>query len=204
MEVIFMTEESVRKKAPKKTVRKAVARTASVTRAPRTRKAAAVAEELETVPAHRPRRKAPTPVATERATAAQSQKFIYIGIGVFVALFITSAIIGFTDKGSINVRSIIDMRVSNASPEDKIRFEQAQKASQGVPVIDGGLTPTDLPPRTPPPEPVATTTDQTASSTDATDTEAQPAEAGETVTDDASTEFDTEPSDTADEIPAGT
>lgn len=160
-----MTEESVRKKAAKKTVRKAVARTASVTRAPRTRKAAAV-EELETAPTRRPRRKAPTPVATERAATAQSQKFIYIGVGVFVALFITSAVIGFTDKGSINVRSIIDMRISTASPEDRVRFEQAQNASQGSPVVDGGLTPTDLPPRTPEPPVTASSSDAVASSTE--------------------------------------
>ncbi len=157
-----MVEESVRKTAAKKTVRKAVGRTAAVKRAPRTRKVAG--EEVEATPATRPRRKAPTPVAESVTVSQRSRTFTLIGVGAFVLLFLIGAGIGFTDKGVINVKAVIEGRISNAAPEERARLEQAQNAASNN-QVDGGLILSDT--QAVPP-PVATTT--TASSTDVTAT----------------------------------
>jgi hypothetical protein len=163
-----MVEESVRKTVAKKTVRKAVGRTAAVTRAPRT-KAPAVKETesapVLTTPAKRPRRKAPTPVAETNERAARSNILLYAGIGAFTVLLGVSAVIGFTDRGAINVQNLIESRMASASPEEKARLEQAQKATANN-VPDGGLILSDTPDA--PVVPVATSTPSTASSTDAT------------------------------------
>ncbi len=161
-----MVEESVRKTAAKKTVRKAVGRTAAVKRAPRT-KAPAVeeTESAPSTPAKRPRRKAPTPVAETKERAARSNVLLYAGIGVFAVLLALSAVIGFTDRGAINVQNLIESRMASATPEEKARLEQAQKATANN-VPDGGLILSDTPDA--PAAPVATSTPSTASSTDAT------------------------------------
>jgi hypothetical protein len=173
-----MVEESVRKTAAKKTVRKAVGRTAAVKRAPRTK--ALLVEETESTPSpsapvKRPRRKAPTPVAETKERAARSNVLLYTGAGVFVVLTVLSTIIGFTDRGAINVQSIIESRIAGATPEERARLEQAQKATANN-VPDGGLVLSDT--QAVPSAPVATTTPSTASSTDAlaSTTEAAPSQ----------------------------
>jgi hypothetical protein len=157
-----MVEESVRKTATKKTVRKAVGRTAAVTRAPRTRKRAG--EETESTPVARPRRKAPTKVAATIVVDTRSKRIMYVGIGVFVLLFVAGTVIGFTDRGVINVKSIIETRILAASPEERARLEQAQKSTANN-LVDGGLIASGVPET--PPEPVATTSAETATSTEA-------------------------------------
>jgi hypothetical protein len=161
-----MVEESVRKTAAKKTVRKAVGRTAAVKRAPRTRKVAG--EEIESAPATRPRRKAPTAVAANIESAAKSSKLMYVGIGAFVLLFVIGTGIGLTDRGAINVKAIIETRISAASPEERARLEQAQSASSNL--VDGGLVASDVPDVPAVPAATSTATSTAATSTEATAT----------------------------------
>ncbi len=156
----FMVEESVRKAAAKKTMRKAVGRTATIRRAPRAR-----AASVEAAPAA-PRRKAPTLTITPRT--ADKRTGLYLGVGVFLFMFGISAAIGFTDEGAINVRGIIESRMASATPEERARLEQAQKATANS-LPDGGLMASGVPEAAPPP--IATTTASTtpaaASSTEA-------------------------------------
>lgn len=156
-----MVEVSVRKTAAKKTVRKAVGRTAAVKRVSRARIAST--EPAATAP----RRKAPTSAVTPR-TAKKSMALI-IGSSVFVLFIGLSAIIGVTDKGAINVRGIIESRMASATPEERARLEQAQKATANN-VPDGGLVASGIPEAAPEPmaTTTATTTPSTASSTVAT------------------------------------
>lgn len=174
-----MPEESVRKTAARKTVRKAVGRTAAVTRAPRTRRTAPEeVVEVATKPA-RPRRKAPTAVAATRPAAPVKNYFLYTGIAVFVLLFGMGAILGLTSDGAIDVGSIMNERIAAASPEERARLEQAQRATANQ-VPDGGLIASGVPETA---APASTSTELTASSTDAnasstaTSTEAASADA---------------------------
>ncbi len=181
-----MVEESVRKTAAKKTVRKAVGRTAAVTRAPRTRTAPAVdSEEQVAAQPKRPRRKAPTPVAETTAQSKRNNRLLFVGVGIFVALFVLSAVIGFMDSGAINVRGIIESRMASATPEEKARLEQAQKATANN-VPDGGLSLSETQTT---PAPIATTSPETASSTDASATST------EAVAEDATSEAEALPDD---------
>ncbi|OIP77014.1 MAG: hypothetical protein AUK16_02670 [Parcubacteria group bacterium CG2_30_44_11] len=158
-----MVEESVRKIAAKKTVRKAFGRTEAVTRTSRTKKVAA--PETSTDLITRPRRKAPTMVTAAVAAPTRSVRMMQVGIGVFALLTIVGTVIGFTDQGSINVRAIIENRISAASPEERVRLEQAQNATANN-LVDGGLIPSDTPPVII--ESTASSTSEMASSTDVT------------------------------------
>ncbi len=176
-----MVEESVRKTAAKKTVRKAVGRTAAVTRAPRARVARVAAPPVV------PRRKAPTPTITPRVV--ERRIGLYVGIGVFILMIGISAVIGFTDKGAINVRGIIESKMASATPEERARLERAQKATANN-LPDGGLVASGVPEATPPS--IATTTASTtppvASSTDATASSTGQAVDGGLISNDNATE----------------
>ncbi len=160
-----MTEESVRKTAAKKTVRKAVGRTAAVKRAPRTRRVVEeVTEEVSpTIRPSRARRKAPTVRMAEAPQAPRQNYFLYTGIAVCALLFGIGAAIGFSSDGAIDVGQIMNERIATASPEERARLEQAQRATANQ-VPDGGLVASDVQDD---PVPVATTTDGLASTTDA-------------------------------------
>ncbi len=180
------TEDVVEKpkRAPRKRVPKVVSPDSTespvlVKRAPRKRVPRKVVEEsVIAAPvvvdrSRAPRRKAPTPIATERATKKRSRKQMVVVTAMIIFGVGASAAVGFMDAGGIDVNQTIEKR------NDKIRNGQLQDVIIPVqnnnPLPDGGLihlSPEELAKQaqnTPPPAPVATSsassTETTASST---------------------------------------
>jgi hypothetical protein len=137
-----------RKRAPRKSSEDAVKRT------PRKR----VAKEEDTPTP----RKAPTPLASEKSNSKKSKKQRYV-VGILMFLGIaSSAAVGFTDKGSINVEATITARNEQS--------RAAGREGEIVPVQntdvqpDGGLIGLMGSDSTPPAAPVASSTEAVASS----------------------------------------
>lgn len=144
---------------------------APVKRAPRKRAPKKVVEEVsERVappPSPSPRRKAPTPIAATKATRKSFKRQFAVVVVMMIVGLGTSAAVGVSDKGKIDINKIIEER--------NRRVESGELQEQIIPVQntsrlpDGGLIMAED--QTPPPAPVpaatttASTTDATASST---------------------------------------
>ena len=140
------------KRAPRKRAAKPVDDTTE-TKPKRVRKTTKKVAEEEVV------RKAPTPIAESRREKHFARKHAIV-IGVLMVLGIgSSAAVGFTDKGQIDIVMIIDERNKKAAE----RGEQPIAAEEEL-LPDGGLIPAD--PSSVPQQ--ATTTPATASSTAST------------------------------------
>lgn len=108
-------------------------------------------------------RKAPTTIPPVRK---KSSTMIYVGAAIFVLMFGTSAVIGFTSEGQINVgNTIIAQGGGHYTAPDGTQV--AMPPQQNQQPINSGLVPSAAQPATPPP-PVETTssTEEAASSTE--------------------------------------
>ena len=149
-----MSEKVVRKKAVKKTTKKTA-----------TKRSASTAVRT---------RKAPTAIADKKADAVYTRNLL-IGASVTLLVFMTvSIVVGFSDKGEIVVSQEFQKRLDEASEEEKVEIEKARSKAPTNNLPLGGLVPAG---KGPAPEPapapqvvdVATSTDDTASSTSATE-----------------------------------
>ncbi len=121
----------------------------------------------------RPVRKAPTPIAANRADSqAKRNQFLIVG-AIFIVGIGASAAISFFDEGSIDVNQAIEER------NERLRSGQLKDGDTGriiVPVQntaanqlpDGGLVGLGIGTKPPAPPPATTTATSTASTTDAT------------------------------------
>ncbi len=158
------------KRAPRKRAPKVVfsddAGLASVNSTPRKRftKKTTVTNESDTRDERSSARKAPTPIAAERAKTRRGRKNITV-VAILLLLGIgSSAAVGFSDKGQIDVAQTIAQRNDAAraagQPEIIIPVQTTLEPN-------GGLTGVGDDPKAQPPA-QATTTPETASSTEAT------------------------------------
>ncbi len=161
-------------------------------RTPRRRaaKATPVEEVSDRVPTPRPRRKAPTKLESEpessvsssaRAPLVKIRRGLYIKAGLLVTSFAAAAVIGYSDEGQINIKSLIDERNSeivsdNAAAQSEAREGEVAPVTAMIPVQnntsalpDGGLRSNDtLPEAMSAPIVVeSTVASSTASTTDA-------------------------------------
>ena len=74
-------------------------------------------ESVKRVATSRPRRKAPTKIESEpettvgeRAPLVKVRRGLYIKAGLLLTSFATAAIIGYSDEGQINIKSLIEER----------------------------------------------------------------------------------------------
>lgn len=153
---LCMAEKVVRRTTTKKTVRK----TATAATSPR------ASVRRSTVSSTR---KAPTESATAsyRGENKQRSKTFIIGCIFFAVLLGVSAMIGYSDKGQLNVEATIASRIKNASPEEQESLRDVPIQQQQTVIPNGGLVgmgQSEPPPA--PPAPISTSTDATASSTD--------------------------------------
>ncbi len=201
------SEEEVPKK---RATRKRAASTSvdGIVRAPRRRaprkSAAPQNEEVETPRELAPepretRRKAPTELRERKTTKNKRRNQLVVTLGIFAVGVGASAIVGFSDRGTIDVNKVVEER------NERIRAGggNAETGSEIIPVqnqnikreADGGLRPAD-PSTIEPPAPVATTTaSSTATSTDAVASSTEPVseEGGEPDTTEATTTETTTP-----------
>jgi hypothetical protein len=148
----FMEEKVVRKKTAKPRVRKA-----SVKKIP---EAVPVREpELTTVA-----RKAPTRFSSSVPTR-KNKKLKSLGIAFFLCscAFGVSALIGYTDKGQLDVANTISERRENASEEEKKTLDAISVRSAEGNNPNGGLV--GMGQQTPEPAPVAEAVASTSTST---------------------------------------
>jgi hypothetical protein len=175
-----MAEKEVRKTTAKKTIRRSTTKVAP--RKTAVRKTAEVASKSPAAPI----RKAPARVsATPSPRKRGSKKIVVAGI-ILLVIVGASVAIGFTDKGPIDVTSVIATRKQNATGEEQRALESVpvQQGQSGV--VNGGLVGTGAPSPLVPMDPAP----HTASSTDstATSTEGVTNEEGQTTEGDTSQE----------------
>jgi hypothetical protein len=158
-----MEEKVVRKTTVRRTTRKSVTpKSATTPRVSAVKKTADVS----------PVRKAPTRVSVAPSVPSTHKgghrklKVVSIGVFLFAVLFGVSALIGISDKGQLDVSGAIAERKQNASGEEKQALETVPtQQTQAAP--NGGLVGMGAPEPVPVPEPTASTTEETASSTEA-------------------------------------
>ena len=177
MTTVASVEEKPKKRAPRKrvatkAVRKRVVKKTVRKRAPRKR-VARKAEPTATVSTSSTR-KAPTPIAANRASSKAKQKQMILA---FVVAFVSvglSAAVGFTDKGQIDVNKAIEDRNerirSGQGGDDLKNLIVPVQNTDANKLPDGGLVGLGKPEK-PKSEPktassTASSTDETASSTD--------------------------------------
>jgi len=154
-----MAEKEVRKTTTKRAVRRTASKTVPARSTVRKTTATSV-------------RKAPSRVAEAPATRTvrRSPKALFAGIFLFLVLLGVSAVIGFSDKGQLDVASAIALRKQGATTQEEKDALENVPTEQAVNALpNGGLVALDaseVPP--PPPSVVSTTTENTASSSDAT------------------------------------
>lgn len=152
----------------------------TVKRAPRKRVARVVKTPSVVEPSEVPRRKAPTNFASEIRPKGKSYKTLYISIGILLVGFGAAAMIGYSDKGQINIAGVITERNERVSSGKSAEGEGETTSNTIVPVQntnntglpDGGLVGAGTPPPVEPTpvEEVASSTDESADSS-ATSTE---------------------------------
>ncbi len=159
--------KSVRKKAPRKVARKRVVR-----------KAPSVSKDVDRRESSGSTRRAPTPIAANRASGKVKQKQHMIVFAAVIVSIGLSAAVGLTDKGQIDVNREIEERnerirsgQSGGDGSQNILVPVQNTAANQLP--DGGLVGlgigTTPPAPAPAPEPATTTassTDETSSSTE--------------------------------------
>jgi hypothetical protein len=168
-----MAEKEVRKTTAKKTIRRSTTKVAPRKTAVRKTTDAPSKSAVASV------RKAParTSVATPRRRG--SKKTIVLGV-ILLCIVGASVAIGYSDKGQIDVTSLIAARKQNATPEEQQTFESVpvQQGQSGV--VNGGLVgtgaPSPLVPTNPAPQSASTTPDTATSSDDAAVSEDQTGE----------------------------
>ncbi len=153
----------------------------TTTRKPRTK--AAATSEAPKAPAKRaprraaastataPVRKAPTTIAAPRR---KNSTFTYVGLGVFFLMFATSAVIGLTADGQINVGNVIIAQGGGhyTAPDGT---SVAMPPQQNAQPINSGLVPSsEQPVNVPAPIDTASST-EAASSTETTASSTEPA-----------------------------
>lgn len=163
-----MEENEVRKKAPRKVVRKTTKVVSA--KAPAPKRVASVRKA--------PVRNTQTPVVSEKKQAAPKSQFIATAI-CFVIIGGAIAV-GYSDTGSIDVTHVISERKQNASPQEQELFKTipVQQGQSNVP--NGGLVGSGKSAPVPPPV-TATSSDATASSSDASATSSPQQEGEEAV-----------------------
>jgi hypothetical protein len=131
--VLEKPKRTPRKRAPK-VISDEAPKKAPVKRAPR--KTAPKKEEAAPEP-DTPKRKAPTPIASEKVTKRKGRRqAIIIGVMILVGIC-ASAVVGFTDKGQIDVEGTIAWRNEEARSAGR---ESAVIPVQNTPQLpDGGL-----------------------------------------------------------------
>ena len=152
-----MAEKAVRKTTPKKAVRRTTTKKAPA-RTTATRTTAVSARKAPVV------RTAPAPT---RPKGASGRTFL-IGMVLFLVLIGVSAAIGYSDKGQLDVEQTITLRKQNATPEEQQVLNNVPTQQQQNAAPNGGLIGVGKSPKPQPSEPVATSTDETASTSDAT------------------------------------
>jgi hypothetical protein len=142
------------KRAPRKRVSKTVAdSTEEKPKRTRTTKKVTEAETVE------PSRRAPTTIKEENQKKHNSRKHLIV-VGVLLVIGIgSSAVVGLTDKGQIDVVTVIEER--NKKAEE--RGEKIVSSSDKDQLPDGGLVPAD-------PSTIASSTPPTTASTTASTT----------------------------------
>jgi len=127
----------------------------------------------ETAPEPREiRRKAPTELKQRSASNNKRRNQLIVTFGILIVGVGASAVVGFTDRGVIDVNKVVEERNEriragggNADTGTEIISVQNQDKAREA---DGGLRPADPSTIEPPPAPIASTTaTSTATSTDA-------------------------------------
>jgi hypothetical protein len=152
----FMEEKVARKTTAKKTVRRTTTKVA-----PR-RTAARKTAEISL-------RKAPARVSVSPAFQKRSKTPLIVTT-VLVVVIGASVGIGYSDKGTIDVSSVITERKQNATPEEHELFKTIPVQQSQNNVINGGLVGAGKPPSLVPakqPE-IASTSHETATTTEDT------------------------------------
>jgi hypothetical protein len=157
-----MAEKEVRRTTAKKAVRKTAATSTPARTTVRRSSASSV-------------RKAPTQAQVSVSSPAVRKalnKGFLLGLILFVVLIGVSALIGYSDKGQLDVASTISSRIQNATPEEQETFKTVpvQQGQTENSAPNGGLVgmgQPDIPP--PAVENESTSTEEAAAtSTDAT------------------------------------
>lgn len=159
------------KTAKKKTARKAT--TAKRASSTRTKKASTAKRASK--------RKAPTTVTTPTATSRRIGWPVYVA-GLILCVGIgTSAALGLSDKGQINIDGVVQEKKRNASPEEKAELDRVgERRTNPQQAVDGGLTPSaDQRSKT---QPIATPAPEAATSSAASSTESESATSTDTGT----------------------
>ncbi len=120
----------------------------------------------KTVDEDAPARKAPTPIATQKVPTRKSKKQRYVVIALLVLGIASSAAVGFTDKGSINVEATITER--NEQSRAAGREGEIVPVNNTDPEPDGGLIGLMEVSSTPVATPTASSTESVATSTEPT------------------------------------
>lgn len=168
--VITATEEKEKpKRAPrKKVVKEVVPEDVAPVPVKRTRKKSVPQEEVVVEQAST--RKAPTPIAEKKASSKNNRRQIFIVALLLVLGVGSSAAVGFSDKGSINVEETITYRNDQAKAAGD-PIESMIPVQNTTQEVDGGLIGLGIGSPQTAPESNATTT---ASSTESVATSAAP------------------------------
>lgn len=175
----FMAEKSVRKttrkKVAKKTaVKKAVSKTKPAEKKKTIKKTTKGTTKQKKI-TKTPVRKAPS--IQSMGTQRQKSKKMLFGVLFLVLMIAVSTVIGFSDKGQINIDATVAKLKENASPEEKDKINAT--AVQGNTQAQNALVPSGVPVEKPEVKPAATTTASstadTASSTNQTASSTQEA-----------------------------
>ena len=158
-----MAEKEVRKTAVKKATRRTTTKVVSSKTA--VRKTAATSSTSSSSV-----RKAPARTVTPSPVRRKPSKFTFVFLFFLVVIIGGSIAYGFTDKGSIDVTSVIATRKQNATPEEQERFSTVPVQQGQNDVVNGGLVGTgkDEAIPVPSPEPATTTASTTADTASST------------------------------------
>jgi len=171
-----MAEEKVRKTTAKKTIRRTTTKVAPRKTAARKTASSTVAHST---PASVPR-KAPSRFSPQAAPRRKSKKKLIAGTLFFLVMLCASIAIGYTDKGQIDVSSVIATRKGNATPEEQQAFQTVPVQQTQNNLVNGGLVGSgNQNAQTPPQQevlPVSTSTEPAASSTEVDSTDQNPQE----------------------------
>jgi hypothetical protein len=166
-EVVFeKPKRAPRKRAPK-VVSVSSDTPAPVKRAPRKRAPKAESEDTGVTEERTSLRKAPTPIAADKARVKRSRRHITVVLTLLLLGIGSSAAVGFTDKGQINVEAVITKRNDEARAAGNESMVIPVQNTPQVP--DGGQIGLGDAPSAPTASstpPAATSTPATASSTE--------------------------------------
>jgi hypothetical protein len=168
-----MAEKEVRKTTAKKTVRRTTTKVAP--RKTAVRKTAAAVASAQAAPSRK------APARTSPAPVRKKGKRNLIAFGVFIVAVAGSVAVGYSDKGQIDITSNVSLEQNTGTGEQQT-FQNipVQQTQNGMP--NGGLVgssdQSQPAPQTPELDAQATSTSDTATSTDSVDTQDQ-AEGGE-------------------------